>query len=288
MKRKGKKIKVAIVGPGSLGRVLTLALHAADHIITEVVSRDSPQARRQAARLALAVGARPATAQSAEFDAEVIWLCVPDDAISSTAREMAATRKNWKGKIVLHSSGALPASELAVLKRRGAATGSSHPMNTFVANSTPSFVGTPFAVEGDTEAVRVAQRIAEELNGGGAVFKLAGNQKPLYHAVGSFSSPLLISLLSAAESVAAKAGIPRPKALMEKILRQTLNNYLSRGAEEAFSGPLRRGDVATIKKHLLALRKLPGLQEIYVALAKNALRSLPVKRGKELKKILDV
>ena len=277
---------MAVVGPGSLGRVLALALHAAGYAITEIVSRDSIKSRRQAAGLALAVGARPATVQSAQWDADVIWLCVPDDAIAITARELAIHHKNWKNKIVLHSSGALVAGELVALKRRGAAVGSAHPMNTFVRNSKPSFAGTPFAVEGDAASVRMATRVASDLNGGGDVFRISRRRKPLYHLVGSFSSPLLISLLSAAETVARKAGVPRPQALIRRILQQTIENYLHQGADAAFSGPVRRGDIATIKKHLLALKELPAVREIYVALAKNAVRSLPVKRGEEIKEIL--
>ena len=284
---KNKKKKLAIVGLGSLGRVLALALHAAGYAITEIVSRDSAKSRRQAAGLALAVGARPATVQSAQWDADVIWLCVPDDAIAITARELAANHKNWKNKIVLHSSGALAAGELAALKRRGAAVGSAHPMNTFVGNSKPSFAGTPFSVEGDGAAVRMAAEIAGHLNAGD-VFRVSSKQKPLYHVVGSFSSPLLISLLSAAETVARKAGVRRPQALTRRILQQTIENYLHKGADAAFSGPIRRGDIATIKKHLLALKEVPAIREIYVALAKNAVRSLPVKRGKEIKELLNL
>lgn len=237
--------------------------------------------------MASAIGARLSTVKSAQFDADVIWLCVPDDALSATAKELAATHKLWKSKIVLHSSGALPASELGALKKLGAAVGSAHPMNTFVANSEPSFAGTPFAVEGHPAAVKVAEKIVSQLSSNSDVFKISGKQKPLYHAVGSLSSPLMIALLSAAEGVAKKAGIPRPKALTQRILQQTLENYLQHGAYAAFSGPIRRGDLATVKKHLQALRAVPEAREIYIALAKHAVTKLPAERQKELKEILN-
>ena len=70
------------------------------------------------------------------------------------------------------------------------------------------------------------------------------------------------------------------------ILQQTLDNYSAHGADAAFSGPIRRGDVATVRSHLSALRKMPAAREVYVALAKNAVANLPVKRQAELKKIL--
>jgi predicted short-subunit dehydrogenase-like oxidoreductase (DUF2520 family) len=281
-----KNSTVAIVGLGSLGRVLALALHAAGYRVTEVIYRDSEKSRRQAGGLALALGARPAIIESAQFDADIIWLCVPDDCLSNASRELAAAHKSWKSKIVLHSSGALAASELSALKKKGAAIGSAHPMNTFVANSKPSLIGTPFAVEGDAAAVKAAEQMVRYLNGSSEVFKISGKQKALYHAVGSLSSPLLISLLSAAEGVAKKAGIPRPRALTQRILQQTVENYLHHGADAAFSGPIRRGDVATVKKHLRALKGIPGAREIYVALARHAVAKLPAKRQKEMKKIL--
>ena len=286
VKKASRKKKVAIVGAGSLARALALSLHAAGYAVTEILSRNAPKSRRHAARLASAVAARMVTSSNARLDADVIWFCVPDDSIAATARELAGSHRNLKGKTVLHSSGALPASELAALKRRGAAIASAHPMNTYVSDSEPSFAGTPFAIEGDAAALRTAEQIVRDLNGHSEVIRISLKQKPLYHALGSFSSPLLVSLLSAAEEVAKKGGIARPQAVTGRILRQTIENYLQKGAKESFSGPIKRGDIATIKKHLSALKKIPAAREIYIALAKNALATLPVKRAAELRRLL--
>ncbi len=73
---------------------------------------------------------------------------------------------------------------------------------------------------------------------------------------------------------------------MLPILRQTLNNYGRMGAAESFSGPIARGDVATVEKHLRVLRNLPGAREVYVALAWAAMRDLPVKNREGLEKVL--
>jgi predicted short-subunit dehydrogenase-like oxidoreductase (DUF2520 family) len=286
LSKANRKKKVAIVGVGSLGRVLALALHAAGYTVTEIIARDAAKSHRKAAGLALAIGARPATIESATLDADVIWFCVPDDMIASIARQLALTQRDLKGKIVLHSSGALPAAELSVLKRRGAAIASAHPMNTYVSDSKPCFKGTPFAIEGHGAALRTAEALVRDLNGSGEVIRISPKQKPLYHALGSFSSPLLVSLLSAAEEVAKKAGITQPQAVTGKILRQTIENYLEKGTEESFSGPIKRGDITTIKKHLLALKKVPAARAIYIALARNAVATLPVKRAAELRKLL--
>jgi predicted short-subunit dehydrogenase-like oxidoreductase (DUF2520 family) len=73
---------------------------------------------------------------------------------------------------------------------------------------------------------------------------------------------------------------------MLPIVKQTLRNYEKLGAEGAFSGPIIRGDVSTVRKHLAALKKAPAAREVYLALARMAMKSLPVGNKKELKKVL--
>ena len=103
-----------------------------------------------------------------------------------------------------------------------------------------------------------------------------------------FASPLLTALLAASERVAGAAGV-RPNSgrrRMLPILQQTLANYARLGAPGAFSGPIARGDAATIAKHLGVLRGVPEAREVYIALARAALRDLPAKNRAELEKIL--
>ena len=276
---------ITLVGPGNLARVLGLALHAAGYTIQEIVCRDAPESRRRARALARQVGARAVTYADAQLDADIIWLCVSDDAIFPTASAMAS-RSNWKGKIALHSSGARSSRELEPLRRRGAVIGSLHPMQTFVRSSRATLAGVSFAVEGDPAAVRVGRRIARDL--GGSVFTIRPEAKVLYHAIGSFCSPMIVACLATAERIAAAAGIPpnAAKRIMHPILRQTIANYLAKGPAAAFSGPINRGDINTIQKHLKALGDVHGAREIYLALARSALRSLPVRDRKAVRKAL--
>jgi predicted short-subunit dehydrogenase-like oxidoreductase (DUF2520 family) len=134
--------------------------------------------------------------------------------------------------------------------------------------------------------VRVARAIVRDL--GGRSFSIRKEQKEAYHAWGMFASPLLTALLAASERVAGAAGVGR-KAARERmlpILRQTLANYERLGAPGSFSGPIARGDVSTVEKHLRVLRAIPGAREIYVALACSALRDLPVRNRAGLERIL--
>jgi predicted short-subunit dehydrogenase-like oxidoreductase (DUF2520 family) len=103
-----------------------------------------------------------------------------------------------------------------------------------------------------------------------------------------FASPLLTALLAVSERVAGAAGVKRRAARerMLPILRQTLANYARLGAPEGFSGPIARGDAATVRKHLTVLRRVPGARGVYVALARAALRDLPVKNRGELGRML--
>ena len=125
---------------------------------------------------------------------------------------------------------------------------------------------------------------------GAESFPIRSQDKALYHAWGTFASPLLIALLATAERVAMAAGARSParaRRRMLPILRQTLRNYGALGPADAFSGPLVRGDVATLRRHLLALSKIPAARELYIALAQAALNALPVRNRKQLEKALE-
>ncbi len=280
-----RKPTITIVGAGSLANALAVALRRAGYRIGEVVSQERPASQRKAQALAKRVGAQAAMVSTAKLAGDVVWLCVPDDAIRDCAAALAK-QGEWRGKVALHSSGALSSDELARLRKRGAAVGTLHPMMTFVRGEAPSLAGVAMAVEGDARATRVAMRIAQDL--GGKAFSLDKKSKPLYHALGSFSSPLLLSLLVTAEEVARAAGLSAAtaRAAVKPILYRTLDNYFQNGAARAFSGPLIRGDVRTIEKHLRELKRAAGAREVYVALVRAAIRKLPVKNRRELEKIV--
>jgi predicted short-subunit dehydrogenase-like oxidoreductase (DUF2520 family) len=278
------KPQIAIVGPRRLGTALALELTRAGYRVGEVVSRSTRTSPRSARDLGLA-RARAATRKTAQLDADLIWFCVPDREIAAAARELAPAT-TWKGKIAFHSSGALASDELNALRQRGAAVASVHPMMTFVRGSMPSLKAVPFGVEGDAVALQAARRVVEGL--GGEMFTIRKPNKAAYHAWGTFASPLLVAALVATEQVARAAGVSAAEARkkMLPIVRQTLANYAKLGPASAFSGPIVRGDAAIVRKHLQVLNKVPRAKEVYVALARAALRYLPVRNRKEIEKVL--
>jgi predicted short-subunit dehydrogenase-like oxidoreductase (DUF2520 family) len=230
-------------------------------------------ARRVKARL-VKLGKEP-------LDSDLVWITVPDDAIAATAVRLARTQ-DWQGKTVFHSSGALTSDDLAPLRERGAKVASVHPGMTFVRGPAPQMLNVAFAIEGDPPATRIAKRIVEAW--GGTTYAINKRNKVLYHAFGSFASPLVIALMASLERVAKAAGIKPEniKTMMVPLLWQTLRNYLQHGAASAFSGPLARGDVATVRRHLEELKAVPEARGVYVALARSAVKNLPVKNRKAL------
>jgi predicted short-subunit dehydrogenase-like oxidoreductase (DUF2520 family) len=278
--------RITIVGAGNLGAALATSLHQAGYAIDQIMFRNGHASRRNARVLAKRVGARAAAISLAAIDADIVWFCVPDDVIANVAGSLAQ-KGDWKGRIALHSSGALTSDELVALRRRGAHVASVHPMMTFVAGASPSLAGVPFAIEGDAAAVRASRAIVKDL--GGKAYAIRRQDKVAYHAWGTFASPLLTALLATTEHVAAAAGVNRREAKrrMLPILQQTLANYAALDAAGAFSGPIVRGDVETIRRHLRVLRKVPAAGEVYAALANAAVKYLPGKSKGKVRRLLN-
>jgi predicted short-subunit dehydrogenase-like oxidoreductase (DUF2520 family) len=296
-----RKPSIAIVGAGSLATFLAAALNDAGFTITEIIARDTPQSRRHARALAARVGARTVTTRSAVLDTTLLWFCVPDREIRGSASALAghlstraaAHKKNRvptkvpsKVRFAFHSSGALLSRELEPLRKAGIAVASVHPLMTFVAGTHPSLTGVPFAMEGDHAATQVARQIIRKLEG--ESFSLPAARKAAYHAWATLTSPLLLAFLVTLEEAARAAGFTRKDARRKSlpIIRQTLANYSRLGPAKSFSGPLIRGDAGTVAKHMAALKKHPGPREVYVALARAALRGLPVKNRAGLRRLL--
>ncbi len=279
------KPTVAIVGLGRLGTALALQLARAGYRISEVISR-TPASQRQARALTQTLKARSSNYQNVTLNASLIWLCVPDREIAVVAAHFATLKMIWRGKTVFHSSGALDSDTLSALRVRGAKAASVHPMMTFVRGAVPTMKGITFALEGDAAAVRIARRIA--LDFGARTFLIRKQNKAAYHAWGSFVSPLLIAALVTAEKVACSAGLKTTEArrMMLPIVCQTFVNYAALGSAAAFSGPLVRGDAEIVRKHLRALTKTPEARAVYIALARSALRHLPVQNRRQLEKAL--
>src|SRR5882757_10365494 len=246
----------AVIGLGNWGSSLAAALDCAGLLAERV------HARRRGSRLRL--------------DARVLWLCVPDAAIESTAEWLVAQRPNLTGQVMLHSSGALDRSVLAAAERAGALTGSVHPMMSFPTRRVVALKGTRFGVEAGEAATRTELfTLVRRL--GGRPFALDGRGKAMYHAGALFGSPLLVATLAAGVRAMREAGIGEGEALalLGPMAAATVANVQKQGLARSFSGPLARGDAATVKLHRKGLERHPLVAQIYMSLARLAAEDLP-------------
>jgi len=210
------------------------------------------------------------------LDSNVILLTTPDGALSGVAGALAKfDEMKLRGKIVLHTSGALDRTVLAPLARRGASTGSLHPMQTFTGRGAPKLERVVFAVEGDRSAAIVARKIALSL--GGVPVTINSRNKPAYHAAGALVAGHGLGLIEAATQVLLKLGFRRRDAMraLLPLMRQMLDNFERLGPRESWTGPVSRGDFATVAKHTKALRSYPSeFNDAHAALALLASRVL--------------
>ncbi|HKW88557.1 MAG TPA: DUF2520 domain-containing protein [Candidatus Acidoferrales bacterium] len=265
---------VAIVGAGRVGKALGLRLRQLNWKIGAVVTRSMGTAR--SAVRTIGEGRAQCKIGRQLLDADVILIAAPDVQIAAVAKQLAAAgREEWRGKIVMHTSGALDSSALSPLARWGAATGSMHPMQTFAGRSAPPLERIVFAIEGDKSAQRVARRIARRL--GAFAVPIHGGAKPVYHAAGALVAGHGLALVEAAVRLVMRAGFSRrrAKAALLPLIRQMLMNFERFGAREAWTGPISRGDFSTVARHRQALSKWPTeYVQAYAALARLSARVL--------------
>jgi len=258
-------VRVGIVGPGRAGLGLALALRRAGVTVLGVHGR---RRKRVPRGVKLSIGGLPPWLAAAD----VVLLAVRDDTLRDLARALAAAR--WRrGQVALHLSGALSSAVLAPLARAGARTGAWHPLMTVSADprrAAGHFRGATFAIEGDAAAVRTGARLARDL--GGRPVRLPAAAKVRYHAGAVFASNFVVALLEEAETLLASAGMSRrrARAALLPLALASLENVWAAGPAGALTGPVRRGDVATVRRHLRALR---GEQRaLYAAASVSAVR----------------
>ena len=266
------KKRFSIVGAGRLGASLGAALVRRGWEIALIVDRDA-RAAREARRL-IGAGRTAAAFGRSSRPGEVVFIAVPDDAVGRVAASLAASGVAWSGRTVFHTSGLLPARALEPLREKGARTASLHPVQTFPRKDTPAaaFKGITWGIEGDAPAVRTAGTIVRGL--GGHALLLSEKDKPLYHAACALASNALVALEWTAASLLREAGIGEEaaSAALLPLVQGTLQNVKSFGPGKALTGPILRGDAATVRTHLKALRSSPEALEVYRVMGKRILR----------------
>jgi predicted short-subunit dehydrogenase-like oxidoreductase (DUF2520 family) len=289
-----RKTSLAIIGAGRVGRALGHVLHQRGWRIGTIVTRSKKTGR--AAVSAIGAGHPQSILNASALSSDVILITTPDRVIAPIAAKLAKIVA-WvvpppssgrpkalplASKIVLHTNGALDRSVLSPLEKLGAATGSLHPLQTFGRNAVPQLAGCICAIEGTPRALRIASRIARQL--GCVPVKIAAKDKPAYHAAGALAAGHVLAVVEAATCILISAGFTRKQAVLAllPLTRQTLANFERVGANAAWTGPLARGDYATVKQHEAALRKFPReYRDAYRAISKLALKVLQEKTRRD-------
>ncbi|MBI2871720.1 MAG: DUF2520 domain-containing protein [Chloroflexi bacterium] len=252
--------RVGFVGAGRTGTALAVGLRNAGYRVVAAASRSRGSAETLAARVPGCLVC--ATHQEVANAADMVFVTTPDTAISSVA---ALVR--WRaGQWVVHCSGAHSLELLLPAQRQGAEVASFHPLLTFgsVEQAIKSLPGTTFALEGSGHLLRALEGMASRL--GGTAIRLAPGEKPLYHAAAVLSCGYVAALLHQAISLWQRLGLSREAALrgLTHLSMATVEGVQAVGPEAAVTGPIVRGDFATVRKHLEALgNKAPDLVPLY-------------------------
>jgi predicted short-subunit dehydrogenase-like oxidoreductase (DUF2520 family) len=254
-----------IVGAGHVGRTLG-RLFAARGVfaVQDVKTRSADSARAAVAFIGAGTPAAGAVRPAA------VWmLAVADDAIGPVAAALAQSAP-MAGSVVFHCSGAKASGELEALRRAGAVVASVHPVRSFAdpAAVAAAFDGTFCGVEGDAAALAVLLPAFEAI--GARPVQIDPAAKTVYHAAAVFASNYLVTVMDAALRAYQAAGIPADVAreLARPLATETLANVLRLGPEAALSGPIARGDAATVARQHGAVAAWDGpTGALYDALA---------------------
>jgi len=253
---------VGIVGPGRAGLGLAVALTRAGHDVRLHGRRGKPVPPP----LRLSWGGPPPWLDTVT----VLVLAVRDDSIEPTATAIASTGAVTAHHVVLHLSGLLDTAPLEALRASGAALGVLHPLQAIAQpDAAPVRLrGALAALSGDERAVRAAAELAESI--GLRPVRVAGDAKARYHAAAAIASNYLVVLAAVAERLMEDAGLATgdARAGITALMEGTLANVAADGPA-ALTGPIVRGDVATVRAHLTVLPA--DLRALYCALGQVAL-----------------
>jgi predicted short-subunit dehydrogenase-like oxidoreductase (DUF2520 family) len=282
-------LKTGFIGAGTTGTALAVRLSQKKWPVVAVSSRTLSSAQRLARRVPNCQVCH--TAQELADIAELVFITTPDDVIAQVCSKV-----RWrKGQSVVHCSGAHSVDILEPAKKLGAAVGSFHPLQTFadVDQAIENLPGSTFVLEAEEPLLSTLKELTRFLNGNWV--RLKPGDKVLYHAAAVFACNYLVTLVKLALDLWQNFGISSQDATraLLPLLRGTINNIDNIGLPNCLTGPIARGDLGTIERHLSALEdrspsllttyKELGLQTIPIALAKGKVNE---QKAKEMKALL--
>ncbi|HEX9021584.1 MAG TPA: DUF2520 domain-containing protein [Nitrospirota bacterium] len=267
------KESVAIIGAGRVGSSVGYLLAKAGYPVVAIAARTAASAEKAA--LFIGAGRPMVDAAGAASEAKLVIITTPDDAIREVCETISRAIK--PGAIVMHMSGAHSLDLLSAAKARGAHRAVVHPLQSLAAREQGIRVlpGSYFRIEADPEALDTAKAVVEALCG----FELAmpkwspdKHSAALYHAGAVAVSNYFVALVDYGLQFYQALGADKTEALKAvlPLIRGTLHNIETLGIPDALTGPIMRGDAATVLDHLEAMQKrTPELMSLYKALARQ-------------------
>jgi predicted short-subunit dehydrogenase-like oxidoreductase (DUF2520 family) len=267
---------LALAGTGRVAQALGRLLVLSGWRVAAIAGRDSGRAAEAAGFLDCAAAVVAYEELPAYADRVVI--AVADDAIEPVAERLA---RNMRAGMAVHTSGLHGLAPLAALTRAGVRCASLHPLQTV---PTPeagllALKAAWFGVAGEAEACAFAERMVETI--GARSLRLRDEGKALYHAAAVLASNSIVTLIDAAVILMERAGVGSENArrAVQPLVSAAVANAFALGAEEALTGPVRRGDRGTVASHLAALDAAdPALAALYRSLGRQTL-ALAVRAG---------
>jgi predicted short-subunit dehydrogenase-like oxidoreductase (DUF2520 family) len=261
--------RVAVIGPGRVGTLLAVALRRGGHRLV-AVGGGGETAREELCRALPGARsfARPADAAAR---AELVVLCVPDDALEAVVTDLAVAEAVGEGQRVVHVAGSKGLAPLRRAGLAGAGLAACHPAMTVPTGSRDPdlLVGTAWAVTTQPQDRAWAHELVLDL--GGDPHDVPDSARALYHAGLVVAANATGAVVSVARRLLLGAQIPDPSVFLGPLVEASVANVLSHGAD-ALTGPVVRGDVGTLRGHLDELeRDLPELADVYRSLARVVL-----------------
>lgn len=285
----GRMETFAIIGLGKVGSSIGCLLKQAGYNIVAVVDQSEETLRKNI----VYTGGKPFSNPSEiDVDAACFIITTGDDQIQKACEELSPRLK--ADSVVIHMSGAGGLDLLRPARRAGAKTGSIHPLQTFsdIETAIGSLAGTVYGITVDPDLENWANRLVRAI--GGVPFFVDNRDRALYHAAACIVSNYFVSLMYMAEEIYRILGLDAKEARRAfwPLLMGTLHNIEQKGSVPSLTGPIARGDLGTLEKHLEAIRdQMPSLLSVYgelgkitadVALKKNSLSAEQVAAIKSL------
>ncbi|MBK9070368.1 MAG: DUF2520 domain-containing protein [Myxococcales bacterium] len=265
---KTKQPTVFVIGAGVVATAMAGALRRGGVPVLGLWARNAHEARVAAAAAGVAAYASPPD-RLLECDAVII--AVSDDAIAEVAARVVATGLITTRHTLIPCSGATAAAAaFGELAARVGGVATMHPLAAIAAGRVgmTQLHGLAFGVEGTPHGVAVVHQLVAAL--AGRALTLSSSQMARYHLAASFGSNFVVTLLDQAVLLFTQAGLAAADAQQAAaaLAAGAIGNVRDKGSAAGLTGPIMRGDVHTVQRHLEALSDAPAVRQLYVALAR--------------------